>query len=51
MNEQEFTQRLQDSGPMLYRVACVMLSSPEDRQDAMQETAVKAWQAKELIKL
>ena len=46
MNEQEFTQRLQDSGPMLYRVACVMLSSPEDRQDALQETAVKAWQHK-----
>ena len=46
MNEQEFTQRLQASGPMLYRVACVMLYSPEDRKDALQETAVKAWQHK-----
>ena len=46
MDEQEFTRRLLDSEQMLYRIACVMLRSPEDRQDAMQETAMKAWQSR-----
>ena len=28
---------------MLYRIACALLRSEADRQDAMQETALKAW--------
>lgn len=43
MNERLFTQRLLESEQMLYRIACAFLRSETDRQDAMQETALKAW--------
>ncbi|MDO5326974.1 MAG: sigma-70 family RNA polymerase sigma factor [Clostridia bacterium] len=46
MDEQEFTRKLLSSEQMLYRIACAMLRSPEDRQDAMQETALKAWKSR-----
>jgi RNA polymerase sigma-70 factor (ECF subfamily) len=44
MDERLFTQRLLESEPMLYRIACALLRFETDRQDAMQETALKAWQ-------
>lgn len=44
MDEQLFTQKLLESEGMLYRVACALLRNKADRQDAMQETAMKAWQ-------
>ncbi len=44
MDERQFTQKLLDSEQMLYRIACALLRSETDRQDAMQETALKAWQ-------
>ena len=43
MEERPFTQKLLESEPMLYRIACALLRSEADRQDAMQETALKAW--------
>ena len=43
MEERSFTQKLLESEPMLYRIACALLRSEADRQDAMQETALKAW--------
>ena len=44
MDERQFTQKLMESEQMLYRIACTLLRSETDRQDAMQETALKAWQ-------
>ena len=44
MEERQFTQKLLESEQMLYRIACALLRSEADRQDAMQETALKAWQ-------
>ena len=44
MNERDFTDRLLESERMLYRIACGLLRSEADRQDALQETALKAWQ-------
>ena len=44
MDERLFTQKLLESEQMLYRIACALLRSETDRQDAMQETALKAWQ-------
>ena len=44
INERLFTQKLLESEPMLYRIACALLRSEADRRDAMQETALKAWQ-------
>ena len=43
-DERLFTQKLLESEPMLYRIACALLRSEADRRDAMQETALKAWQ-------
>ena len=43
MDEQTFTKMLLESEQMLYRIACGLLRSETDRQDAMQETALKAW--------
>ena len=43
MEERPFTQKLRENEPMLYRIACALLRSESDRQDAMQETALKAW--------
>ena len=43
LEERPFTQKLLESEPMLYRIACALLRSETDRQDAMQETALKAW--------
>ena len=43
LEERTFTQKLLESEPMLYRIACALLRSEADRQDAMQETALKAW--------
>ncbi len=50
MDERLFTQKLLDSEPMLYRIACALLRSEADRQDAMQETALKAWQNQERLR-
>ena len=44
MNERDFTNKLLESERMLYRIACGLLRSEADRQDALQETALKAWQ-------
>ena len=43
MEERPFTQKLLESELMRYRIACALLRSETDRQDAMQETALKAW--------
>ena len=44
LEERVFTQELLESEQMLYRITCAFLCSEADRQDAMQETALKAWQ-------
>ena len=46
MDERYFTQKLLDSEAMLYRIACTLLRNEEDRRDALQETALKAWRAR-----
>lgn len=43
MDQQSFTQKLLESEQMLYRISCSFLHSEEDRRDAIQETALKAW--------
>ena len=43
MDERQFTRMLLESEQMLYRIACAFLRSEADRQDVMQETAMKAW--------
>ncbi len=46
MDERVFTEKLLASEEMLYRIACTLLRNEEDRRDALQETALKAWRAR-----
>jgi len=46
MDERSFTEALLQSEPMLYRIACPLLRQEEDRKDALQETALRAWQSR-----
>ena len=43
MNKQEFTRRVLAMENRLYRISCGMLSSHQDRLDAVQEAVVRAW--------
>ena len=43
IDDRQFTRMLLESEQMLYRIACALLRTEADRQDAMQETAMKAW--------
>ena len=43
MDERCFTEKLLSSEAMLYRISCTLLRNEEDRRDALQETALKAW--------
>ena len=49
MEQQSFTQKLLESEQMLYRISCSFLHSEEDRRDAMQETALKAWKHRDQL--
>jgi len=50
LEERLFTRKLLESETMLYRIACTLLQSEADRQDAMQETAMKAWQKRNQLR-
>lgn len=44
MDEQTFLTHLQAAENTLYHVACTLLRSEADRCDALQDTALRAWQ-------
>ena len=44
LDERLFTRKLLENEQILYRISCGLLRSEADRQDALQETALKAWQ-------
>lgn len=44
MDEQVWLEKMRQSETSLYHVACAMLSTEADRRDAMQETALRAWE-------
>ena len=50
MEERRFTTKMLENEQMLYRIACAFLRSEHDRQDAMQETALKAWQYRDRLR-
>jgi len=43
MTDHEFAERLVRMRETMYRVSCSQLKNPADRDDAVQETLVKAW--------
>ena len=44
MDEQLWLERMREAEASLYHVACAILISESDRRDAMQETALRAWE-------
>lgn len=50
MDEQTYLARMKAAERMLYRVACAMLTSDSDRRDAMQETALRAWEKRNTLR-
>lgn len=43
MNSEEFVARVEKIRSMLYRICCMQLCDPADREDAIQEAIFKAW--------
>ena len=50
MDEQTYLDRMQAAEQVLYRVACTLLDSEADRRDAMQETALRAWEKRDTLR-
>ena len=44
MEEQVWLERMREAEASLYHVTCAILTSETDRRDAMQETALRAWE-------
>ena len=44
MDEQLWLERMREAEASLYHVICAILRSEDDRRDAMQETALRAWE-------
>lgn len=50
MDDKVFTDKLLSSEKMLYRMAATLLPSEADRLDALQETALQAWQSRRSLR-
>lgn len=50
MNEQTYLERMAAAEKTLYHIACGMLSSEQDRQDALLETAARCWEHRHTIR-
>ena len=50
MNKDEFAQQMIAQTDRMYRVAFTLLRNDEDCRDAMQETALKAWEKRATLR-
>lgn len=50
MDRNEFASRVVEQTDRMYRVAFVLLHNNEDCRDAMQETALKAWEKRSTLR-
>lgn len=50
MDKKTFMEHMLAAEGTLHRTACALLSSQEDRMDALQETALQAWQCREALR-
>ena len=50
MDEQRWLEMMRQAEESLYHVACAILSSESDRRDAMQETALRAWEHRQSLR-
>ncbi len=50
MNEQTYLDLMRQAEGVLYHVACTLLRDEADRRDAMQETALRAWEKRRTLR-
>ena len=50
MDEQTYLDGMRAAEQVLYRVACTLLDGEADRRDAMQETALRAWEKRDTLR-
>ena len=50
MDRNEFAARVVAQTDRMYRIAWVLLHHPEDCRDAMQETALRAWEKRRTLR-
>ena len=50
MDKDEFARRAREAAQSLYRVACAYLASPSDRDDAVQEALLRAWEKRRTLR-
>lgn len=50
MEERVWLERMRQAEVSLYHVACAILNSETDRRDAMQETALRAWEHRDSLR-
>ena len=50
MDKDEFSRQARDATQSLYRVACAYLASPPDRDDAVQEALLRAWEKRNTLR-
>ena len=50
MDKDEFSRRMIDMLPVLYRIAWTQLRQAADREDAVQETIRRAWEKRERLR-
>lgn len=50
MNSEEFVARVEAMRPTLYRICCMQLYEPSDREDAIQESIFKAWKKRNSLR-
>ena len=50
MNSEAFVARVEEIRSMLYRICCMQLYEPADREDAIQEAIFKAWKKRHSLR-
>ena len=50
MTNDEFIRRAEALRPVLYRVCCMQLSVPADREDAIQDAMLRAWHRRDTLR-
>lgn len=50
MERDTFVRRVTEMEQKLYRIACSQLHEPADREDAVQEAVLRAWQARNRLR-
>ena len=50
MDKEQYLRSMEAVEPLLYHIAWTMLRMPQDVEDAMQETALRAWEKRQTLR-